>query len=76
MRQDLINESVEIAKAEITFDINEGIIPEDVTSFGELHDYVDANTYGEWCDDENDMTFDEVNAAQELVHQWITRGRK
>lgn len=38
-------------KSEILADIENGIIPETCASFSELHDYVDANCYGGFCDD-------------------------
>lgn len=41
--------SVELAekmKADILKDVAEGVVPKSVKSFSELHDYVDANTYG------------------------------
>ena len=33
-------------KADILEDVIEGVVPRSVSSFSELHDYVDANTYG------------------------------
>lgn len=38
-------------KAEILEDIAAGRVPADVKSFGDLHDYRDANCYGGFCDD-------------------------
>jgi len=38
-------------KLGIINDINAGIIPPTVKSFGELHNYVDANEYGGFCID-------------------------
>jgi hypothetical protein len=32
-------------------DVMEGLVPLDVANFSELHDYVDANCYGGFCDD-------------------------
>lgn len=43
--------TVERMKAEILADMEEGIVPEDVASFSDLHDHVDANEYGGFCDD-------------------------
>jgi len=43
--------AVRRGNAEIARDIRDGIVPATVKSFGELHDYVDANAYGgalEW----------------------------
>lgn len=38
-------------KAEIQADQAAGIVPQQVKCFSELHDYVDANCYGGFCDD-------------------------
>ena len=38
--------------AEVASDIEDGIHPEDIDSFSELHDSVDANEYGDLCDPE------------------------
>lgn len=46
--QDLINISI----TEIIQDQDSGIVPVGVKSFGDLHDYVDANCYGGFCDDD------------------------
>jgi hypothetical protein len=47
-----INESIERMKREILEDIKAGRVPADCQSFSALHDYVDANSYGGFCDDE------------------------
>lgn len=47
-------------KAEILADITIGILPDDVSSFSELHQHVDANLYGGFSND----VFLEVLAAQ------------
>ena len=39
-------------KSEILADIASGKVPASVSSFSELHDYVDANEYGGFCDDD------------------------
>jgi hypothetical protein len=41
-----VKEIIEAAKDQILDDISEGIVPETVKSFEELHEYVDANEYG------------------------------
>lgn len=43
---------IDIMKAEITAGVLSGRVPCSVESFGDLHDYVDANEYGEICEDE------------------------
>ena len=37
---------------EIMDDVRSGTVPQDVATFSRLHDYVDANEYGGFCDDE------------------------
>lgn len=46
-----LEDTVMRMKAEITADVMRGILPSTVGTFGELHDYVDANEYGGFCDD-------------------------
>jgi len=46
-------------KIDIVDDVAAGIVPITVKSFGELHDYVDANMYGDTMD---------------IVHAWIEGG--
>ena len=46
-----LNESIECMKKEILADIKSGRVPTDCPSFSSLHDYVDANCYGGFCDD-------------------------
>lgn len=38
-------------KREIAFDMTEGRMPCDVTSFSQMHDHRDANCYGSLCND-------------------------
>ena len=47
-----LDESIERMKQEIIDDIKEGQVPADCPSFSALHDYVDANCYGGFCDDD------------------------
>lgn len=39
-------------KEEILDDVRRGFVPRNCASFGELHDYRDANCYGGLCDDD------------------------
>ncbi len=39
-------------KLEILADVREGLVPVNVASFSELHDYCDANAYGGLCVDD------------------------
>jgi len=47
-----LDESIERMKQEIIEDIKVGRVPEDCPSFSALHDYVDANCYGGFCEDD------------------------
>ncbi len=74
-------ECIQIAKDEVIADIINGDVPKSVKSFSELHDYVDANTYGTICEDECRAKFetsdewfafgDEVFSA---IDAWIKSG--
>lgn len=46
------DESIERMKQEIIDDIKAGRVPADCPSFSALHDYVDANCYGGFCEQE------------------------
>ena len=46
----IIEHAIERSKAEILEDIAAGRVPSTVSSFSELHDYVDANEYGGLCE--------------------------
>jgi hypothetical protein len=48
-----LDESIERMKQEIIADIKIGRVPVDCPSFSALHEYVDANCYGGFC--ENDV---------------------
>ena len=52
-----INETIERMKQEILEDIEAGRVPPDCPSFSSLHDYVDANCYGGFCDDDEMQMF-------------------
>ncbi len=47
-----LDESIERMKNEILEDIKAGRVPADCPSFSALHDHVDANCYGGFCEDE------------------------
>lgn len=47
-----VADTVERMKAEILEDMAAGKVPETVASFSELHDHVDANEYGGFCEDD------------------------
>lgn len=46
-----LDECIERMKKEIIDDIKAGRVPADCSSFSALHDYVDANCYGGFCED-------------------------
>lgn len=61
------------AKKEILSDIKEGIVPDTVTSFSDLHDFVDANYYGGFCAEnyEASKDFDFEDEIQTKLDEWI-----
>ena len=66
---------IERMKREILGDVRKGVVPVSCVSFSELHDYVDANCYGGFCDDGFDTTkVDAINAAQDAIDLWIKAG--
>lgn len=48
------DESIKRMKQEIIDDVKAGLVPIDCPSFSSLHDYVDANCYGGFCEN-NEM---------------------
>jgi len=61
------------AKKEILSDIKEGIVPNAVTSFSDLHDFVDANYYGGFCDENYKASkhFQFEDEIQTKLDEWI-----
>lgn len=71
------------ARNEIRRDVAQGIVPKTVTSFAQLHDYVDANEYGGFTDETGDWAFDspedgwteetvaEMNHVQNALDAWL-----
>lgn len=47
----MLEETIERMKCEVLADVKSGQVPATVKAFSELHDYVDANEYGGFCDD-------------------------
>jgi hypothetical protein len=73
-------------KAQILADVRSGRVPKTVSSFGDLHDYVDANYYGnafDWpalpSEIENDAYqqahSDLWNGVQNSLSDWIVSGQ-
>jgi hypothetical protein len=74
-------------EAEIIDDVARGLVPVTCASFSELHDYVDANCYGGFCNmefgqqhgypsDDNypQELVDLISEAQAIIDGWIGRG--
>lgn len=79
-----IARAVNRAKREILLDVAQGKVPASkITSFADLHNYVDANEYGGLCEDTDDADWlrDEdlagqmaANWVQDQLDTWIKRG--
>lgn len=76
---------VSVAQNQILHDVRSGIVPATVGSFAELHDFVDANYYGnsfDWpvlpSDTEDDAYLCAFasfwNAVQDRLNEWISSG--
>jgi hypothetical protein len=66
---------VERMKCEIWADVRKGVVPITCKSFSELHDYVDANCYGGFCEEGFDETkVNATNDAQNAIDLWIKAG--
>lgn len=48
-----LEQTIDSMKKEIVTDVLDGRVPDNVKSFGDLHDYVDANEYGGLREDEH-----------------------
>lgn len=80
-REQLIEAHIVKAKQQIREDVACGLLPPDVGSFAELHDYVDANLYGlddpadeAYWDKAGEFLSESVNAIQDAVDAWIKTG--
>ena len=65
---------IEEIKQEILQDITDGVLPETVGSFTDLHDYVDANEYGGLTDESNPnskISIEDIDYIQTSVSQWL-----
>ena len=82
---DRLDAAVSRAKLQIIRDVRTGRVPPEVATFSELHDYVDANEYGDACewpafasetDDEGYQVamMEFWNSAQDQLDDWITSG--
>jgi len=82
-----LKKTVARMKREILHDVALGVLPriEFLTSFYHLHDFVDANEYGGFCDEEvtdqltrelddsTDALLAFMNEAQSKVDNWLAR---
>lgn len=71
----------DVMKRQITDDIRDGVVPEDVTTFSQLHDHVDANMYGDDVQLARERStgqnwLDYINEATDIVDAWLRAGRK
>jgi hypothetical protein len=71
----LLRPLITAAKDEISIDIAEGLVPETVGSFGELHDYVDANEYAQDDALDPDGGYAEWNYISAVLDGWLIVGR-
>lgn len=77
--------AVERARSEISADIADGVVPDTIGTFEELHNYVDANEYGGLCETAGKyadvLGFDDtgmanVRAVQDQLDEWLRGGRQ
>lgn len=59
----LFAQVVDAMKCEVLADMASGRVPGTVTTFSELHDHVDANEYGGFCDEDNGPFGGFINAS-------------
>lgn len=64
---------IERAKAEIREDVLLGIIPDNTYSFEDLHNFVDANEYGGFTDDNFTADWDFVVDVQNILDAWMKK---
>lgn len=60
-------------KEEILNDIKTNVVPKNITCFSDLHDFLDANSYGGFCENEyqNSKDFKLENKVQIELDNWI-----
>lgn len=64
-------EIIERAKAEIRQDVMAGVIPGNTYDFEKLHDYVDANEYGGFTEDNATTDYDLIVSVQSELNAWM-----
>lgn len=73
-----MNNTLSKAKQEILRDIKVGLVPQNIESFVQLHNFVDANCYGGFCNKTYTISenFEFENEIQNELDQWIKNGFK
>jgi hypothetical protein len=84
VRAHTMSEATDLMMREVVALVVRGVVPLDVSGFGALHDYLDANCLGELADDDmyaalvsergEDGAQEFVSSAQNDVHEWIAVG--
>jgi hypothetical protein len=72
-----IEDTIALAKRQVIEDVHAGYVPFNVASFSQLHDYRDANYYGNAFElgfDGSDECVNYWNAVQDAVDSWIKSG--
>jgi hypothetical protein len=70
-----VQRAVTRAMQEIVRDTQAGILPPEVRDFSTLHDYVDANGYGGFFEEEyQDVSIEFVAEVQDRVNTWLEHG--
>ena len=64
-------EIIERAKDEIRSDVMAGVVPGNLYDFEKLHDYVDANEYGGFTEDNFTNDWDFVVDVQAILDKWM-----
>lgn len=66
-------EIIKVAKEEILDDITKCLVPADIKSFNELHNYVDANEYGMsvYAFETFEKCIEVFNVVHEKLDAWI-----
>jgi orotidine-5'-phosphate decarboxylase len=69
----LFKKHFEQAKKEILADIKNGTLPKTVKSYWEMNDFVDANAYGGFCDEDYEVSenFELERKVQEAIEEWL-----
>lgn len=74
---DRAREVADRVQREILDLVADGFIPAEVRTFGVLHDYIDANTLGGLCDEDDpnsDISGEDWARIQDLVEPWLAAG--